>query len=101
MRLLACLNNQPDRAKGNKMVMEQQMQQHIEAGIRAKEEAGLIDAEISRLMMELFSRMSVKQKKSVSETDSLKIGDFMVQNGYRFVFDNWHLQAEPDANRKA
>jgi len=61
----------------------------------------MLDAEISRLMMELFSRMTVKQKKSVSPEDSLKIGDFMVQNGYRFVFNNWHLQAEPDENKTA
>jgi len=61
----------------------------------------MIDAEISRLMRELFSRMTVEQKKSVSPEDSLKISNFMVQNGYRFVFDNWYLQAEPDASKRA
>jgi hypothetical protein len=45
--------------------------------------------------------MTVKQKQSVSEVDALKIGDFMVQNGYRFVFNKWHLQAEPDASKRA
>ena len=61
----------------------------------------MIDAEVSRLMMELFKRMTIEQKKSMSPEDSLKVGDFMVQNGYRFVFNNWHLQAEPDASKRA
>ena len=61
----------------------------------------MINAKVSRLMMELFNRMTVKQKKSVSEDDSLEIGDFMVQNGYRFVFNKWYLQADPDQNIKA
>lgn len=61
----------------------------------------MIDEEISRLMMELFNIMSFDEKKSVSKEDSLKIGDFMVQNGYRFVFDRWYLQAEPDESMRA
>ncbi len=61
----------------------------------------VIDTEISRLMMELFNRMTNKQKESVSDVDALKIGDFMVQNGYRWVFNKWYLQAEPDASKKA
>lgn len=54
-----------------------------------------INAEGSRLMMELFNRMPVKALKEVPENIARSIGDFMVANGYRFVFDRWHLQAEP------
>jgi hypothetical protein len=54
-----------------------------------------INAEGSRLMMELFNRMPVKALKEVPENIAKSIGDFMVANGYRFVFDRWHLQAEP------
>lgn len=59
----------------------------------------MIDSEVSRLMMELFNRMTTKQKKSVSSEDSSKVGDFMASNGYRFVFDRWYLQAKPDERK--
>ncbi|MCK5604906.1 hypothetical protein KAR91_23655 [Candidatus Pacearchaeota archaeon] len=61
----------------------------------------MIDATGSRLMMELFNRMTIKQLKAVPPVLSLEIGDFMVQNGYRIVFNRWYLQAEPDPNKKA
>lgn len=51
---------------------------------------------ISHLMMELFNRMTYEQKASVSSDDSLKIGEFMFRNGYRFVFDKWYLQEKPN-----
>lgn len=51
-------------------------------------------------MMELFNRMTVKQKQSVDKHDSLKIGDFMYENGYRLVFNKWYLQDKPDPNYK-
>lgn len=57
------------------------------------------EEEISRLMMELFNRMTEEQKLDVSGDDSIKIGDFMAQNGYRFVFGRWYLQAEPTSNK--
>ena len=61
----------------------------------------MLDATGSRLLMEVFNRMTLKQKKSVPPDTSLEIGDFMVQNGYRFVFNKWYLQADPDASLKA
>lgn len=55
----------------------------------------MIDVETSRLMMELFNRMTVKQKNNVDSEDAGKICDFMVANGYRLAFNKWYLQAEP------
>lgn len=55
----------------------------------------VIHAEGSRVMMELFNRMPVAALKAVPEDIAKQIGDFMVSNGYRFVFDRWYLQAEP------
>jgi len=60
----------------------------------------MVNAEISRLMMELFNRMNTNQKMDIGETDAQKVSDFMVKNGYRFVFGRWHLQAEPDSQRQ-
>lgn len=57
----------------------------------------VIGAEGSRLLMEVFNRMTYAQKKKVPPELSLEIGDFMVKNGYRFVFNKWYLQAEPDS----
>lgn len=54
-----------------------------------------LHAEGSALMMELFNRMPVADLKRVPEDIAKRIGDFMVANGYRFVFDRWYLQAEP------
>lgn len=61
----------------------------------------MLDAVGSRLLMEVFNRMTFKQKKSVPKKLALEIGDFMVQNGYRLVFNRWYLQAEPNADIKA
>ena len=61
----------------------------------------MIDTTGSRLLMELFNRMTQKQLLSVPKDLSLEIGDFMVQNGYRFTFNKWYLQAEPDVNKRA
>lgn len=54
-----------------------------------------ISAEGSELMMELFNRMPIESLKSVPEPIAKRIGKFMVDNGYRFVFDRWYLQADP------
>ena len=61
----------------------------------------MIDATGSRLLMELFNRMTVKQLKNVPKDLCLEIGDFMVQNGYRMVFNKWYLQAKPDDTKRA
>ncbi len=47
-------------------------------------------------MAELFNRMTVKQKQSVPQDTALEISDYMVENGYRFVFSKWYLQAKPE-----
>lgn len=46
-------------------------------------------------MMELFNRMSIEALKGVPEPIAKRIGDFMLANGYRLVFDRWYLQARP------
>lgn len=55
----------------------------------------VINAEGSQVMMELFNRMPIAALKAVPEDIAKRVGDFMVANGYRFVFDRWYLQAEP------
>lgn len=61
-----------------------------------------ISAEGSRLMAELFNRMPKKAlADDVPNKIQLDIGDFMVANGYRLVFDRWYLQAEPFDNSGA
>lgn len=55
----------------------------------------VVDVELSRLMMELFNRMTHDQKMSVLEEDAHKISGFLVANGYRLVFGRWYLQEEP------
>lgn len=62
---------------------------------RMTKERASISAEGSELMMELFNRMPIESLKSVPEPIAKRIGDFMVANGYRIVFDRWYLQAEP------
>jgi len=54
-----------------------------------------ISAGASELMAELFNRMPVDALKAVPEKIAVRIGDFMIANGYRIVFDRWYLQAEP------
>lgn len=50
----------------------------------------------SSLFAELFNRMPVKElKESVPIEIAKRIGDFMVSQGYRMVFDRWYLQAKP------
>lgn len=69
--------------------------------LRSPLEPSALHVEGSRLMMELFNRMPVKALKEVPEGIAKSIGDFMVANGYRFVFDRWYLQAEPKEPAKA
>lgn len=63
----------------------------------------VLNAEGSALMMELFNRMPIKAlRDDVPEDVQKRIGDFMVANGYRLVFDRWYLQAEPkEPDRRA
>lgn len=63
---------------------------------RSECRAALIDAEGSELLAEVFNRMTIEQKNSVSPEIAERIGNFMVKNGYRIVFTRWYLQAEPD-----
>jgi len=54
-----------------------------------------VSAGASELMAELFNRMPIEALKNVPEPIAVRIGDFMIANGYRIVFDRWYLQAEP------
>ena len=56
------------------------------------------DEQGSRLLMEVFNRMTLKQRAEVPEDLAHEIGDFMYVNGYNFVFDRWYLQAAPGRN---
>ena len=55
----------------------------------------MINPEVSKLMAEIFNRLDHKQKASIPEDKAKRIGDFMVENGYRFAFDRWYLQEDP------
>jgi len=55
----------------------------------------MIDEFGSRLLMEVFNRMTAKQKNDVGDELAQQIAGFMVTNGYKFVFDKWYLQEEP------
>lgn len=55
----------------------------------------MIDREASELMAELFNRMYFEQKKNVPPDIAIRIGDFMIENGYKFIFGRWYLQDEP------
>lgn len=46
-------------------------------------------------MAELFNRMPIEALKDVPALIAKRIGDFMIANGYRIVFDRWYLQADP------
>jgi hypothetical protein len=61
----------------------------------------MIDPEGSELLMEVFNRMTDRQKGKMPSVTALRIADFMVKNGYRFVFDKWYLQEAPDENARA
>ena len=43
----------------------------------------------------LFNEMTREQKKSVPDEKIVKITKYMVENGYRFVFECWYLQQPP------
>ena len=58
-----------------------------------------MDKEGSELMAELFNRMDMEQKKNVPPDIAIRVGDFMIKNGYRLVFNKWYLQAETDIAR--
>lgn len=45
--------------------------------------------------------MTVEQLKAVPAEMAKRIGDFMMQQGYRLVFDRWYKQAPADAIRQA
>lgn len=55
----------------------------------------LVNAEGSALLAILFNDMTVKEKMDVPADLRRRITDFMVANGYRFVFGRWYLQADP------
>ncbi len=55
----------------------------------------MLDEQGSQLLMELFNRMTVKQKNNVPDHIAAQIGDFMFLNGYRLVFNKWYLQEQP------
>jgi hypothetical protein len=56
-----------------------------------------INAEASELLAELFNRMPIKELQAVPEPLARRVGEFMVANGYRMVFNRWYKQADPDA----
>lgn len=56
----------------------------------------MIDAEGSKLLAEVFNRMTTTQKNSIPGEVAGCIGRFMAKNGYRLVFARWYLQAPPD-----
>ena len=66
-----------------------------------KGENEMIDKNGSKLMAIVFNSLTKKQKESYPPDICLEIGDFMVENGYRFVFNKWYLQAEPEEGRRA
>lgn len=66
--------------------------QHLYYGKRTMSK---INAEGSRLMMELFNRMPVEELNKVPGDIAKRIGEFMDANGYRLVFDRWYLQHAP------
>lgn len=55
----------------------------------------LVNAEGSELLAYLFNGMTTQEKMDVPEDKRKRITDFMVANGYRFVFGRWYLQADP------
>lgn len=54
-----------------------------------------VNAVGSKLMMELFNLMPIKALAEVPADIAERISNFMVENGYRMVFDRWYIQAEP------
>jgi hypothetical protein len=54
------------------------------------------NAEGAALLAALFKVLTLKQKNSVPPEFAEQLGRFMFRNGYRVVFNNWYLQAEPD-----
>jgi len=54
-----------------------------------------IDKEGSTIIAVMFNDMSFDDKKEVSPEWASRIGVYMQNNGYRFVFNKWYLQAEP------
>lgn len=54
-----------------------------------------ISAEGSELLSELFNRVPIETLKSIPEPIRERISKFMTDNGYRFVFNRWFLQADP------
>lgn len=82
-----------------------QVREIIQADRAARETAPVaceLDVEADRaegaaLLAALFKILSLKKKNSVRPEFAERLGRFMFKNGYRVVFNNWHLQAEPDA----
>jgi hypothetical protein len=55
----------------------------------------LVHKEGSALMAELFNRCPIENLKAVPQEIAIRIGNFLVANGYRIVFNRWYLQADP------
>ena len=55
----------------------------------------LVNAEGSALLALLFNDMTTQEKMEVPADKRERITNFMVANGYRFVFGRWYLQADP------
>lgn len=54
-----------------------------------------VNAEAAELMALLFNCTPIETLKQVPEDKAKRIGQFMVDNGYRIVFNRWYLQADP------
>ena len=49
-------------------------------------------ANSAAMLSELFNRMTVEQLKAVPSAIAERIGEFMLRQGYRLVFDRWYKQ---------